>query len=186
MPILTWCLQNQGISPIAPQQADVTRIPRRLDRESRLRAVLTLYPCDILFVHRDAEGQTPVLRRNEIATSLRWSTVPHVPVVPVRMTEAWLLADASAIRFAAGNPNGTADLGLPELRRLEAVPDPKQVLHEALRRASGLNARRRALIPIAQRVHRIPQYIDDFSRLNALRAFRLLQEDIRIAIQNLS
>jgi hypothetical protein len=186
MPILTWSLQSQGVTPIAPQQADLARIPRKLDRESLLRAVLTLYPCDVLFVHRDAEAQKPALRRNEIADSLRWSIVPYVPVVPIRMTEAWLLANESAIRAAAGNPNGTEDLRLPELRGLEALPDPKRVLYEALRRASGLNARRRALIPVPQRVHRIPQYIDDFSRLNALRAFRLLQHDIRTVIQKLS
>jgi hypothetical protein len=42
--------------------------------------------------------------------------VRHIPVVPVRMTEAWLLADEFAIRSAPGNPNGTQSLDLPDLR----------------------------------------------------------------------
>jgi hypothetical protein len=100
------------------------------------------------------------------------------------MTEAWLLGNQPAIRAAAANPNGTEDLDLPELRRIESVPDPKQVLHEALRRASGLNVRRRSRLPVSARVHRIPGHIDDFAYLNALPAFRDLQEDIRRLIGN--
>ena len=94
------------------------------------------------------------------------------------MTEAWLLADEAAIRSAAGNPSGREDLHLPDVRRLEDVPDPKAILHQALARASGLNIRRRSRFPVQQRVHLIPNYIDDYSRLNTLPAFRALQQDI--------
>jgi hypothetical protein len=138
----------------------------------------------VLFVHRDAEAQPADLRREEISNTLLWAAVRHIPVVPVRMTEAWLLADEHAIRSAAGNPNGMENLNLPELLRLEALPDPKQVLYEALITASGLNARRRARLPVHQRVHLIPNYIDDYSVLNVLDAFRRLQEDIRMLVEN--
>jgi hypothetical protein len=94
------------------------------------------------------------------------------------MTEAWLLADETAIRSAAGNPNGTAKLSLPDIRRLEDVPHPKAELHSALRTASGLNTRRLGKFSVHQRVHRIPDYIDDFSFLDVLPAFRRLQKDI--------
>lgn len=159
-------------------------IPRPRGLEGRLRAALDLYPCDVLFVHRDAEAQPADLRREEIANALLWASVRYVPVVPIRMTEAWLLADEAAIRTAAGNPNGTNDLNLPEIRRLEEIPDPKNVLYEMLIAACGLNARRRAQLPVRQRVHLIPNYIDDYSSLKALSAFRALQEDIRLAIAN--
>lgn len=59
VPILTWCLRQHGVTRINSQAADLSRIPRR-PREDRLPAVLDLYPCDILFVHRDAEAQTPL------------------------------------------------------------------------------------------------------------------------------
>jgi len=136
----------------------------------------------LLFVHRDAEGHPPEDRRTEIAALLRTVQIRAVPVIPIRMTEAWLLFDESAIRSAAGNPNGTQDLGLPRIDRLEDLPDPKTVLHQALTTASGLNARRRGTFPVHQRVHRIADYLDDYSRLDALSAFRSLQEAIRAAL----
>jgi hypothetical protein len=95
------------------------------------------------------------------------------------MTEAWLLADENAIRCAAGNPNGRENLNLPSLRNLEQVPNPKKVLHDALIIASGLNSRRRASFPVQFRAHLIPNYVDDYSPLDALPAFRRLQEDIK-------
>jgi hypothetical protein len=166
------------------QWADFSRIPRQPNTEERLKTAIELYPCDVLFVHRDAEAQPSDLRRNEIAAALLGVSIRHIPVVPVRMTEAWLLADEGAIRSAAGNPNGTANLNLPHLRRLENLPDPKRVLRDALTTASGLNSRRRSRLSVGERVHRIPNYIDDYSRLNALPAFQTLQEDIRALMEN--
>jgi hypothetical protein len=184
LPILTWSLKQQEVTPVVEQWADFGRIPRQQNTEERLRAVLDLYPCDVLFVHRDAEAQPADLRREQIAIALRWTGARHIPVVPVRMTEAWLLADELAIRSAAGNPNGTENLNLPDIRRLEDLPDPKLVLHNALTTASGLNARRRSRLPVRQRVHLIPRYIDDYSRLDVLPAFHTLQLDIKTLIEN--
>ena len=182
VPILNWSLRQNNVQSVSAQWADFRRIRRPSNFEQRLRIAVELYPCDVLFVHRDAEAQSPELRRAEIAGSLNWLEIPHVPVIPVRMTEAWLLADETAIRCAAGNPNGTEALNLPELRRLEEVPDPKEVLYDALVAASGLNARRRNKFPAQQRVPglRITSMI--FSRLNGLSAFRELQENIRRVI----
>lgn len=98
------------------------------------------------------------------------------------MTEAWLLADESAIRAAAGNPNGNVALDLPPIRKLEEVPDPKELLHRALLKATGLNTRPRSGFPVHQRVHRILQFIEDFSMLDVLPAFGALQRDIARAI----
>ena len=185
MPILNWSLKQREVTPVVAQWADFSRIPHRPNTEERLRTVLELYPCDVLFVHRDAEAQRPDLRREEIANALSRTLARHIPVVPVRMTEAWLLSDETAIRLAAGNPNGTENLNLPDLQRLEDLPDPKRVLHDALMQASGLNARRRSRLPIRQRVHLIPNYIDDYSRLNVLSAFQTLQQDILVLTENL-
>ena len=163
--------------------ADPRRTARPRNIEERLKIAIEQFPCDVLFVHRDAEAQPPELRRNEIAYALRQVSVRHIPVVPVRMTEAWLLSDELAIRKAAGNPNGIVQLNLPDLRNLEDLPDPKQVLHDALIKASGLNVRRRSRMPIRQRVHLIPNYIDDYSHLLVLPAFQKLQQDIRELIE---
>jgi hypothetical protein len=185
LPILTWSLKQHGVSSVVEQWADLSRIRRQRNTEERLKTILDLYPCDVLFVHRDAEAQSADLRREEIASALHLIRVQHVPVIPVRMTEAWLLFDELAIRSAAGNPNGEANLNLPELRRLEHLANPKRVLGEALIAASGLNARRRLQFRVLERVHLIPGYIEDYSRLLALPAFQTLQNDIRMLIEGL-
>jgi hypothetical protein len=182
LPVLTWSLRRHGVTTVTEQWADLSRIPRARKGGQRLSVVVDLYPCDLLFVHRDAETQPFEVRRQEIAATAASVRVPHVPVVPVRMTEAWLLTNERAIRAAASNPNGSDELHLPSIRRIEQIPHPKQTLHEVLVRASGLSARRRSRLPIEQRVHRITSYIDDFSELDELEAFRILQSDIQAVL----
>jgi len=186
LPVLTWSLERQGVQSIVEQWADCRRVLRPKTLEARLRTALDLYPCDLLFVHRDAEAQDPDLRRQEIAGALDWTTINHVPVVPVRMTVTWLLADESPIRSAAGNPNGRINLNLPNPRTLEQVADPKEALFGALKVASRPGAHRRSRLGVFERIRRIPSYIDDYSALDALAAFRRLQDDVRLAIEHLA
>jgi hypothetical protein len=99
---------------------------------------------DLIIVHRDAEAQEPSSRVLEIQTACGAAEVdwPQIPVVPVRMTEAWLLLDEASIRLVAGTPTGRAPLNLPDVDRLESVPDPKAMLQDVLQRACGLRGRR--------------------------------------------
>jgi Domain of unknown function (DUF4276) len=126
---------------------DLRLLSRRvgLTVEDRLRTILQLDSnYDIVFVHRDSEGQNPQLRRQEIAdafTAVRCA-LPAVPIVPIRMTEAWLLIDEQAIREVAGRPTGRVDLNLPPVNRVEEVPDAKRLLAEILVRASQLRGRK--------------------------------------------
>ena len=113
VPILTWLLRAQGVNgAIQPEWADLRRLRRPPDPLSeRISRSLELYPCDVLFVHRDAEGVLPLPRTEEIHQALatvaqQIQVPPTVCVVPVRMQEAWLLFNEGAIRSAAGNPNG--------------------------------------------------------------------------------
>jgi hypothetical protein len=180
VPILNWCHRQCSNSPADIQWVDSTRIPLRSRRD--LAAVVDLYPCEILFIHRDAEAQPALDRRVEIASLAGVVNVPYVPVIPIRMTEAWLLFDEQAIRSAVGNPNGTVDLRLPAAVALEDLPDPKQVLHTALTTASELNRRRRSSFRPHERVQQIPNYIEDFSPLRALSAFRRLESDLALCL----
>lgn len=109
---------------------------------------------DLLFVHRDANNVGEVKRRAEIdhAVAAIENAPRSVAVIPVRMTEAWLLLDEAAIRKAVGRPNGQAPLGLPTPREAERRADPKRILAESLLAASEATGRRR------QRIRR------DFSR----------------------
>ena len=63
--------------------------------------------------------------------------------MPVRMMEAWLLADEGAIRRVAGRPRGAEPLDLPAPDELESVPDPKKTLREVLMKAGAPRGVRR-------------------------------------------
>lgn len=141
-PILKWLLQQLTAEEFEVTWADPRRLrepPRKLD--ARISAALGQYPCTLPFVHRDAEKQEPGRRYEEIGNA-NLTGHPLVSVVPVRMRETSFLHDENAIRTAAGRRSGTEPLALPPPRRWEALPDPKEVLHEALRRAHAAKGRR--------------------------------------------
>ncbi|MGH9764618.1 MAG: hypothetical protein ACREDR_41175 [Blastocatellia bacterium] len=130
IPILNWLLlqYHPGI-PIQAEWADLRRLaarPRGLSE--RIRQSIDLYPCDILFVHRDAERETRESRVAEINTAIQdiRGLPDSIRVVPVRMQEAWLLFDEPAIRSAAGNPGD--DIGWICLRfgELSSSPTPNR------------------------------------------------------------
>lgn len=99
---------------------------------------------DVVFLHRDAEAQGSDRRHKEIRIAVEALSMgpPVVPLVPVRMTEAWLLLDEAAIRRVAGRPSGRRPLNLPRPVDIERVPDPKHLLADCLAEASELSGRR--------------------------------------------
>jgi hypothetical protein len=100
------------------------------------------------------------------------------------MTEARLLFDETAIRLAAGNPNGKNLLNIPDLSTIEQIPDPKELLFDLLREASGLTGRRLKRFNMAESRIRITELISDFSPLRQLSAFQGLEKDISTLKQN--
>jgi len=185
LPILSFVLRERGAETVEPQWADIRRLrepPQALP--DKIRVAYDLYPCDLLFVHRDAERDGHEFRREEIIRALDAAgmDVASVCVVPVRMTETWLLIDEGAIREAAGRPRGRAILNLPQLRRLEEEADPKAVLRQALRDASELRGRRLRDFPVTQRVRRVAELIGDYSALRGLSAFRALEREVQMAL----
>jgi hypothetical protein len=185
LPILSFVLRERGAETVEPQWADIRRLrepPQALP--DKIRVAYDLYPCDLLFVHRDAERDGHEFRREEIIRALDAAgmDVASVCVVPVRMTETWLLIDEGAIREAAGRPRGRVALNLPQLRRLEEEANPKAALHQALRDASGLRGRRLRDFPVTQRVRRVAELIGDYGALRELSAFRALEQEVRTAL----
>ncbi|GIJ09987.1 hypothetical protein Van01_32010 [Micromonospora andamanensis] len=137
--------------PVALSRPDFGRLPRvGKDVASRIRAGLQLVdgPVDVIVVHRDADNAGPDARRVEIESAFRsaGTAADLVPVIPIRMTEAWLLLDEAAIRRVAGNPQGRASLNLPKRREVESRADPKGILRECLLTASEQSGRRRAAV----------------------------------------
>ena len=107
--------------------------------------------CDLLLVHRDADSDQETQsagagrRYREICEAVGDSgfTGNWMGIVPVRMTETWLLVDESAIRYVAGRPRSDTPIDLPPLRLVEHEADPKTRLAEALVAASGTTGRKR-------------------------------------------
>jgi len=133
-----------SLDVVAPEFDRMDMPPGRRVHD-RLACMLELDPdFDVLIVHRDAERESIEDRLIEIRTAMESARIdwPTVPVIPVRMTEAWLLLDEQAIREVAGRPTGIDPLELPTVAEVEAQPDPKAHLQQALASASGLSGRR--------------------------------------------
>jgi hypothetical protein len=156
--------------------------------EEKVRSAMELYPCNLLFVHRDCETQSVAHRQDEIREALERvfpteaERIPAVCIVPRRMTEAWLLISERVIRIASGNPNGRVALAMPDHNRLEELPDPKEMLFALLREASELRGRRLRSLRVHSLVHRIVYLLDDFSPLCALPAFAAFEAQLEEAL----
>lgn len=182
LPVLDWLLQYKvtRYSLQRTQWADWRNQkspPQSL--EEKIRFTQEYYPSDLLFVHRDAEAQAPEERREEIRRAVLDAgiTTSSVCVVPVRMTEAWLLLDERAIRIAAGNPGSRVSLSLPIQQRIENIPDPKETLFEAIRTASEHTGRRLKSLHVEKLRHRVAELMD-YELLRSLSAFQCLENDL--------
>jgi hypothetical protein len=186
IPILNWLLYDaldyhNSSTAVQDQWAD-PGIIRTCGLGDKVAMAVKLYPCELLFIHRDSDQRPRAERVSEIraaVASLPPESRAHVAIVPVRMTEAWLLISEAAIRAAASNRNGRVSLQIPPLHSLESMPDPKQILHDLLLQASELTGRRRQAFNPHQKVHAITREIDDFSPLRQLASFQALEADLR-------
>lgn len=185
IPILEWLLRvhfpDVGVDIAHANPPGRRSVPTSLKK--KIEFALKSHPCDVLFIHRDAEKQPPEIRRGEIQKAVdaldAGTKVPHVCVIPIHMTEAWLVFDESAIRRASGNPNGKVSLTLPGVRKLEDEPKPKSLLHKLLIDASELEGRRRRTFEPEACVRRVARFLDDFSPLRGLSAFQALENEVK-------
>ena len=87
---------------------------------------LLLEHMDIVLIHHDHNERNKV---ESVRASLGSDAQRLVGIVPMRETEAWMLADAAAL------PTATAEVSVRNLvrspREVERVPDPKKTLAEA-------------------------------------------------------
>jgi hypothetical protein len=183
IPIINWLLRQLAPeTSFVSQWADLGKFmkpPKRLDE--RIKASIFFYESDLLFIHRDSEKETLEARLREIqnAITAAGTSCPAICIVPVRMSESWLLVDEAAIRKAADRPNGNVNLNLPSIDRIEHLPDPKATILEALRTASEARGRRLAKFGEASRRHRIAELMSDPSVLRRLSAFQQLEGELK-------
>lgn len=184
---INWALERLTSLPFSGEWADPAIFENR-DRDvgSRAAQSVSYYPCNLLFIHRDADGAGFGDRREEIREALRNAGVgiSSIALVPVRMTESWLLSSESAIRCAAGRPAGVTHLNIPTIRGLESVADPKAKFEELLcsaceHRGRKLEQFRRELPSLK---YRVAELVDDFEPLMALPAFKSFFDELGAAL----
>jgi hypothetical protein len=183
IPIIDWTLKHTAGVPLSQgERADFWRLPQKpANLSERILKAVELYPCEIVFVHRDADAGLPQARLDEIRQAFEQAGIelPAVAIIPVRMLEAWLCFNEDAIRKASGNPNGKVPLNLPRLQRVESRPDPKRELKEALLTASERLGRRRKKFDTAAAFWRIVDGIEDFSPLRELPSFQAFEHSVK-------
>ena len=186
LPVITWTLREVGVKhDLETNYADLSGLPSRPDKlADKVRLAAELFPCDLLIVHRDADNAGREARKEEIATAIGLLQVvtPYVALIPLKASEAWLLLDENALRCAAGNPYSNCALDLPNAREVERLADPKHTLFDQLRIASELTGRRLQKFNRNRARAQIAEYMDDFSRLRELGAFRAFEEDLRAIV----
>lgn len=130
----------------------------------------------LIFVHRDAENMTLEERLAEFEST---SGSNVVPVIPVRMSEAWILFDGGAIARAAGS--STRMVSVPRVSGIEGLSNPKRHLDNLLLEAAGNPSGRRGKNfrrSLVERRVSVASFITDYSPLEELAAFRWFQDDL--------
>ncbi len=144
---------------------------------------------DMVFIHRDSDGPDRDGREREIRRGVEDSGFPHphVPVIPVQETEAWLLLDEQAIRDVVACPKGKQPLKLPKPNAIEGIRNPKEILKKALLAASETGGRRLQKQKNGFNRHRgvLLQRLDPFGAVRGLPSWQCLERDIQRALAQL-
>jgi Domain of unknown function (DUF4276) len=192
LPHLEVLCVEAGADEVTSSAPDFARLkhPVGPSVEERLRTAMLLErDANIFFIHRDADNRDSQPRYQEISRAAQAVGLqpPHVPLVPVQETEAWLLLDETAIRAVASNPRGTQNLNLPKPAQVERVADPKTRLKTALCQASGLHGRRLHRFKRDFSIHRrlLLQLLPTTGPIEIVPAWQRLRADIAAAIQRL-
>lgn len=187
---IDWLLSQHASVEFDGKWADpATFTSRERDVETRMLESIRNYPCNLLFVHRDSDGQGYAARKTEITDALGRCGlgVPVVCVIPVKMTEAWLLIEERAVRTSAGNPKGRSDIQFPRLSALEGLADPKERLNSCLMLASETTGRKRQRFSssLGASRHRVSQLIENLDALRRVQAFVDFEGEVkRILAEN--
>lgn len=144
---------------------------------------------DVIVVHRDADnaGREQRVAEIEAAVAHVFPASACVPVIPVRMTEAWLILDEPLIRTVAGNPRGTTTLNLPKPANAERDADPKARLWQILTAAADVKGRRLKQFSqgISELRRQLLERTDPYGPVSELSSWKSFDSDLRAAIERL-
>lgn len=182
LPLLAHEICRSPVEMGDSRRIDEPRAMRRASREERIAAAIerSWGECTLFVVHGDGAGTPDLARERQVEPGLSRARLLHPGLaaagcVPVRETEAWMLADEDAFRRAFEIERA------PELPRdPEAELDPKKTLEKTIRDL-GAPMRRRG----AQDYYALLGAEVDPEALRRLPAFRRFEADLRAAIAQL-
>ena len=145
---------------------------------------VNLYGIMTLAVHTDADKHTYEERKsNKIVPAL--AILENLddnyckiltPVIPVRMTEAWMLADKELLKKHIGTTENDRTLGIE--RDPEAISDPKVAIENAIRIAMAYLPKRRHKITLSE-LYEIMGDAIGLEQLMSLSSYRKFTDEVR-------
>jgi hypothetical protein len=145
---------------------------------------------EVVFIHADAGGRGLAVGLDARSSAYcqrafalcAWPPTRCITMTPRHETEAWILADPSAVAGALGYQGDPGGLGLPaDAKAAERVTDPKATLEAAMRQVSG---RRRRNSKIEQLFPAIAQR-QSIQALRASETFRGFEARLRACLGEL-
>jgi hypothetical protein len=135
----------------------------------------------ILCIHADADDTRDINVINfkigpavEAINELQGNICKNiVPIIPVTMSESWMLADKELFKNEIGTTLSDEDLNIN--RNPETIANPKQVIKDAIRIAQSHLPRRRDRITISELYLSLGQKIkiEELEKLNSFMKFKL-------------
>lgn len=142
----------------------------------------------VICVHCDADSDSEKkVLKNKIQPSLELieneiqaNCKNIVAIIPIYMTESWMLSNPKLLASKIDSSMSYSDLGLPKISKIESISNPKQLITDAIR-ISVLNGRRRnSRLSISQLYSPISKEIkiEDLRNLNSFISFEKRCEDV--------
>lgn len=155
-------------------------------KEALLRGI------NVLCVHVDADDvDDKSVRENKLNPGLRAimelssedACKILVTIIPIQMSESWMLADKELFKSEIGTDKSNHELGID--KNPESIADPKSLIIKALDIAQAHLPKRRSRIEIAELYQPIGQKIS-IQKLSSLRSYQSFREEVRNAFKELN
>lgn len=104
-----------------------------------------------------------------------------VAVIPIYMTEAWMLANPTLLSKRIDSSMSVSDLGLPKISQVETITDPKQTIINAINISEKQGRRRSKKLSISQLYSPISKELN-LEDLRNLKSFQVFEKRCREAL----
>ncbi len=191
-------LQLNSMSVVDVPELQIINPRLNMTQEDQIfNAALAAHGHHLLLVHADADARSleaawseriePGMGRALEASNEGAKVCDKiVPVIPVRMTESWMLADPATLISVIGTRISLNDLSLPTSpSQVERITHPKDKLGEVVKIAlKGRSRRRRRERNIGRLYEPLARRID-LDRLERVPAFRKFRTDLTQVLREL-